>query len=119
MKYSKSDLLEIMSQDAGTGALLKLLEQFKIQTIHEHGDLAWLAGATKFDGDTYLVFLSSSLNQDDEPKYSLKIDDVEITMSYREYVFLVNYLRKNADVIWWEENNRREKAKNWIQRLFG
>ena len=119
MKYSKSDLCEIMTSDGGIGNLIELLRVFKqYKTQYHGGGMITLEGYTTFDKDVYLVYMNTKL-VDDKPVYCLTIDSVTVTMEYKTYIFLVNYIIKCSEVKNLVEFQEQDTKKSFWQRLFG
>lgn len=119
MKYSKSDLSEIMTSDGGTGNLIELLRDFKqYKTQYHGGGMITLEGYTTFDKDVYLVYMNTKL-VDEKPVYYLTIDSVTVSMDYKTYIFLVNYIIKCSEVKSLVESQEQDSKKTFWQHLFG
>lgn len=120
MKYSKSDLNEIMHLDGGIGNLIELLRDFKQYKTHYHGGgMITVEGYATFDKEIYLVYMNTKLI-DDKPVYYLTIDSVTVTLEYKSYIFLVNYIIKCSEVKnLVETQEEKDEKKTFWQRLFG
>ena len=120
MKYSKSDLTDILSQECEINKLLDLLSKFNPSLTHHLDDrkLIQYAGTTEFDRELYEVVLVSKL-KDGTPTYILTIDNIVKNLTYTEYVLLSNYLSKCIDFnnLEFIHNNSTKSKKSWIKRL--
>lgn len=114
MKFSASDLRDIMNGDLGE--LLKILSTFRnVDATYHGGGLITCKGIAKYDKESYTVEMNTEYLA--ELTYHLYIDGVNCELQYKEYVFLSNALMKNSEINSMIDNEA--KPKTFWQRIFG
>lgn len=118
MRYTNQDLYTILTGDTDFSNMFELFKNVSVQQATYHGGgVITLQGSTILDNDNYLISMGTKLI-DDKPEYFLSVDQVYVSLLYREYVLLSNYIMKQTELNGLATMLEEEEKTPWYKKIF-